>query len=78
MEDLWRCRLQQAQERHKLAVETARKVTLENTQRLSESPDSSLALHQVHAQESAALEEYMRVLKIFTELVVNGKMPDGV
>ena len=35
------------------------------------------ALHQTQARESAALDEYSRVLRIFHDLVVAGKRPSS-
>jgi hypothetical protein len=37
--------------------------------------DPTLAIQQARKVESAALKEYMRVLKIFTNLIVHNRIP---
>ncbi len=39
--------------------------------------DSANAYKSALEQETAALIEYSRVLRIYTDLVVHGKLPDG-
>ena len=39
-------------------------------------PDGAFALDQAFRRESEALEEYKRVLTIFSELILHGTVPD--
>jgi hypothetical protein len=39
------------------------------------SPDGRLAIQQASRAESAAFREYQRVLSIFADLTIHGKMP---
>jgi len=39
--------------------------------------DSNLAIRLARRRESEALQEYVRVLKIFTDMVLSGKEPHG-
>jgi hypothetical protein len=39
-------------------------------------PDGRLALHQALQEESAARTEYMRILRIFNDLMREGKLPE--
>jgi hypothetical protein len=39
-------------------------------------PDGPFAGPQTRLQQSAALSEYLRVLRIFTDLLVSGKIPE--
>jgi len=38
-------------------------------------PDGTFALHRARQAENAALDEYQRVLTIFSDLVTYGKIP---
>jgi hypothetical protein len=42
---------------------------------LTPGPDDDLALRLAKKAETDALAEYRRVLEIFTDLIVRGKMP---
>ena len=72
VEDSWRLRLEEAQARYLEAKEQYRKF-------LQAQPDGShspSALELARQAESRARVEYTRVLRIFTELTVDGKMPE--
>jgi hypothetical protein len=43
---------------------------------LAPDPDGRFALHQALQEESAARTEYMRILRIFNELIREGTLPD--
>jgi hypothetical protein len=73
LEDSWRLRLEETQVRYREATEQYRKLLQAQSDGRPLNPDGALALAR-HA-ESQALADYMRVLQIFTELTVNGKMP---
>ena len=77
IEDFWRARLQRAREQHQNAMDESRRAILDHALGASEPPDGSFALQQLHTRESAALREYMRVLKVFTDLIVNDKIPEA-
>ena len=76
---LWLERVSQARERYVFKTEICkmlmaeRAVTFPNI--LPSYPDGTLALHHALQRESEALHEYMRVLRIYTDLVTFGKMP---
>jgi hypothetical protein len=70
----WRERVRAARIKYDLVIAESRKVLEEQTDLAS--PDATAALRRVRQQESLARDEYMRVLKIFTELTVDGKMPE--
>jgi hypothetical protein len=74
LEDLWRLRLEETQVRYREATEQYRKVLQGQADGRALNPDAALALAR-HAK-SQALADYMRVLRMFTELTVNGKMPE--
>jgi hypothetical protein len=70
LEDAWRARVENSRLRYQEA--TTRYGELLKQQR--DGPESPLA-HARHA-ESAALVEYLRVLRLFTDLIVQGKLPE--
>ena len=72
--DAWRVRSEIAHARYETASARYRKLLDEKPEGLIPRPDNPLALAR-HAQFQA-LEEYLRILKIFTELSVNGGVPE--
>lgn len=76
LEEIWGTRLKETRIAYQFATANFAKVLSEQNQGLTPAPDGSLALRQARLQESAARNEYMRVLRIFTELVVSGKLPN--
>jgi hypothetical protein len=74
LEAIWRERLRAARLRYDGAAKAFRDTWGEHLEtRLTADP--SFAILQARKVESAALAEYMRVLEIFTDLVLHGKMP---
>ena len=73
-EDSWRLRVEETQFRYREATDQYRKLLQEQPDGTPHDPNSALAL--ARRAESEALAEYTRVLRIFTELAVNGKMPE--
>jgi hypothetical protein len=74
LEDIWRQRVREARLRYEAASAAFRKTWGEHfEQRLSVDPTH--AIQQARKVESEALAEYMRALKIFTDLVLHGKIP---
>ena len=74
LEDSWRSRVEEAQARYHKATERYRRLLQEQPGRMSHDRKAALAL--ARQAESEALAEYCRVLRAFTELIVNGKVPD--
>lgn len=76
VEELWRKRLNTA----KLRLEFARNYVAELQRDLQTgalpSPDGGFAYQQALRAENNALAEFRRVLKIFTDLTVDGKIPE--
>ncbi len=75
LETIWYSRVKQARERYYAAVGKSRAALKGRQQSLLSSPDGALAVRQSARLEAAALREYRRLLKIFMELVADGKVP---
>jgi hypothetical protein len=76
LEDVWRLRLDEAAKRHKIAKANCLKVLEEFTSGLTVSPEGSQVVRQATSEQDAAREDHLRVLDIFTDLVVRRKFPD--
>jgi len=74
LEDSWRQRLEEARADYKKATDQYRKLLHDQPGGTRHSPNGALALARL--AESEALAEYIRALRVFTELTVNGKMPE--
>lgn len=74
LEDSWRVRSEMARERYEMASSRYRKLLDEKPEDLIPQPDDPLALAR-HA-ESEALAEYRRVLRLFRELILCGRIPE--
>jgi hypothetical protein len=74
LEDSWRLRLEETQFRYREATNHYRKLLQERPDGTPHHPDRDLAL--ARQAQAEALAEYIRVLRMFTELTVNGKMPE--
>jgi len=75
LEDLWRERQQAALAQYRASQVTTRAAQAEHHTLLTPAPDGTFAISQALKRENASLREYCRVLTIFTDLVVYGKMP---
>ena len=75
LEKFWGERLHEVRAKYDLAVAYSRQVLAEQKTSPYVPPDGSFAIHTALAQESAAQSEYVRVLKIFTDLTIRGKIP---
>lgn len=73
LEDLWRERAQIALERYRIAQAECKRAIAAITDAAPR--DGSFAYRQALRAENFALAEYRRVLTIFTDLTVSGKMP---
>jgi hypothetical protein len=76
LDDRWRLRLEQAIKRHKIAKANCVKVLDEFRSGLTVPPDGSLAVRHAVLEETAAREEHIRVLRIFMDLTIHGKIPN--
>ena len=75
LEAVWRLRLEHAAQRHKLAKANGAKVLEEFTSGRTDPSDGWEAVKRAAMEENAAREEHLRVLKIFTDLVVRRSIP---
>ena len=74
-EDLWRDRLNAAEQKYQRARAEA-DAALERCGYDSTSGQIEL-LFQARARESAALDEFMRILKIFHEIIISRRPPSS-
>ncbi len=72
---LWRTRLEKAKATYALAVAEFRRLSEEYREQEMPRGDSGLALRRAIADEDEARRQYTKILKQFTELIVNGKPP---
>src|SRR3954453_13558131 len=76
LENLWMQRVNSAQVRYRDAKAETASVQIKHAELLTPAPDGTFALGRALTAENAALREYCRVMTIFTDLLVHGKMPD--
>ena len=74
LEDSWRLRLEETHVHYRKATDQYRKLLQDQPDGRPHDPNGALAL--ARQAESKALSEYTRVLRIFTDLTVKGKMPE--
>jgi hypothetical protein len=74
--DLWRGRLLDARKKYELAVTVTKNAGTDFTAGTLPIPDGGANLVGSLRAETRACKEYLRVLQIFTELVVSGKRPE--
>lgn len=74
LEDFWRLRVEETQARYHKATGHYRRLLQEQPGGTPHDPTGGLAL--ARQAESEALAEYIRVLRAFTDLTVNGKIPE--
>ena len=75
LEEFWRLRVEEAANRHKLAQANCAKVLNEYRSGLTVPPDGSYGVTKAIMEESAALQHHIRILRIFTDLTLYGKIP---
>jgi hypothetical protein len=75
IEEHWRNRLTSAEERLAKAVAESKRVLADFQEGSMVPPDGSLAVRNARLEESSSRKEYMRVLRIFTDLTLYGKVP---
>jgi hypothetical protein len=73
-EDSWRLRLDEAEAGYQKSTEWYRRLLQEQPDATPYDPRAALAL--ARQAESEALAEYSRISRAFTELTVNGKVPE--
>jgi hypothetical protein len=78
VEELWRGRLAAAKAGYETAVARFRTASEDFRSNHTPSPDGGFSVHLAIAAESSARKEYMRVLRMFTDLVLYGKIPDEI
>jgi len=70
---LWRSKLREARDQYAAAVERYQQVSRDYKAGLFVPPDGWLALSKAQRNESMALKEYLRVAKIFSDLLLRGR-----
>lgn len=75
MEDFWRRGLTETEFRYRETTAQYRKLLQEQPDGKPHDPNGALALARI--AQSEALADYARVLRIFTDLTVHGKIPEG-
>ena len=77
LEMLWQARLEQAARRHGMANVRYFKVIEEYYQPTTTSSDGQVAILRAIQEADAARVDHMRVLRIFTDLMTFGKLPEN-
>lgn len=76
LEQDWRNRTEIARQRYQRCSDEHNRIAADVRKGLFEAPDGSEAVRQAHQRENAALEEYMRTLKRYSDLALRGTVPD--
>jgi hypothetical protein len=76
LEEKWHERVQEAYRRYQSASEVFRQVVEEQRRELIASSDGTQAVLNALGIENNARKDYMRALHVFTELTLNGRMPE--
>jgi len=76
LEELWRDRLNEARLRVELARNFLREIQQDFKNGTMPQPDGDFAFQRAGRAENSALAEYSRVLRVFHDLTVKGKIPD--
>ncbi len=77
LEEFWSSNLAEARHRyHRAAGDYGRLLQSYDERRPDLNPPACSTLALTREAESQALAEYMRVLKIFTDLILRGKVPE--
>ena len=72
----WRDRLETARQKYNVAVVQCNTVMAEQTQCSLPAPDGSYAVRIARQEESAARNEYMRLLRVVNDLIIQGIIPE--
>jgi hypothetical protein len=74
--DLWRGRLLEARKNYGRVVGELQNARTDFKNGTLPAPDGSANMASALRAETQTLNEYMRILKIFTDLVISGKAPE--
>ena len=77
LENRWRLRLEEASSRYKIAKASYRKILGEQSEAASHDVDATGALIRSREEESDALAEYRRIVRMFTGLIT-GEKPSSI
>lgn len=77
LEESWRSKLQAASVRFHAATERYRRMLEEHSDELAMMPASTDAVVRALQEESEARVEYGRILRMFTDLTMYDKFPEG-
>jgi predicted alternative tryptophan synthase beta-subunit len=72
----WRDRLETARQKYNVAVVQCTTVKAEQTQCSLPAPDGSHAFRIARQEESAARNEYMRLVRVVNDLIIQGIIPE--
>lgn len=75
LEELWRTRLADAKSRYMATVDRFRNAAEHLRTQQMPPPDGGFAVHVAITAETHARQEYMRVLRVFTDLLLYGTVP---
>ena len=75
-EEIWREKLHQAQNRYQFATAQSRQLQAEYSTGSVPSADGDFSLRKALRSENEARSEYMRVLRVFTQLILHGERPE--
>lgn len=75
LEKFWLFRVKDAQTHYQQAAEQRQRMVEELNQKLISYTDGSFAIARARRAESTALADWGRVLSIYTDLLVKGKIP---
>ena len=76
LEEVWRLRLSDAQLRLQFARNYMQEVHRDLQEGVIPAADGNFALERAIRAENIAIAEYSRVLRFYTDLVVDGKIPE--
>jgi hypothetical protein len=76
LEQAWQTRVRVAKQRYEESSREFIRLAGDLKNGRYQPPDCSEVLRQARQRECFALDEYMRILQIFSDLVVNGKLPE--
>jgi hypothetical protein len=76
LELMWQGYVRSAQQRYEEECQAFDRVATDFRERFYQSPDGGEALRLARHRQSLALKEYMRTLRIYTDLVLKGVVPE--
>jgi hypothetical protein len=76
LERVWQAHVRSARQRYEEESSEFSRVTADFREGLYQASDGGTALRLARRRESLALNEYMRALQIYTDLVLKGILPE--